>query len=164
VTVVTTLVCFFHLHARLRARRAPGIPCALCLRRNHAARTRNYIHANQRVAGMRARLQAPRSNPSLRRAMDCFAYVRNDDSVVIVRHSRTKYGVAYARLCREYTPTTSRHRQRRGHQHVRVKNASTFADHLAVLIPIRCGLWLGRQQMDALAAYAGSLRLKWRFL
>jgi hypothetical protein len=29
VTVVTTLVCFFHLHARLRARRAPGIPCAL---------------------------------------------------------------------------------------------------------------------------------------
>src|SRR6266436_7577515 len=31
VTVVTMLVCFFHLHARLRARRAPGIPCALCL-------------------------------------------------------------------------------------------------------------------------------------
>src|SRR6186997_1032109 len=30
VTVVTTLVCFFHLHARLRAHRAPGIPCALC--------------------------------------------------------------------------------------------------------------------------------------
>jgi hypothetical protein len=29
VTVVTTLVCFFILHARLRARRAPGIPCAL---------------------------------------------------------------------------------------------------------------------------------------
>jgi hypothetical protein len=29
VTVVTTLVCFFHLHARLRAHRAPGIPCAL---------------------------------------------------------------------------------------------------------------------------------------
>ena len=33
VTVVTTLVCFFHLHARLRAHRAPGIPCALCLSR-----------------------------------------------------------------------------------------------------------------------------------
>jgi hypothetical protein len=30
VTVVTMLVCFFILHARLRARRAPGIPCALC--------------------------------------------------------------------------------------------------------------------------------------
>jgi hypothetical protein len=29
VTVVTTLVCFFTLHARLRAHRAPGIPCAL---------------------------------------------------------------------------------------------------------------------------------------
>jgi hypothetical protein len=29
VTVVTMLVCFFILHARLRARRAPGIPCAL---------------------------------------------------------------------------------------------------------------------------------------
>ena len=28
--VVTMLVCFFHLHARLRVRRAPGIPCALC--------------------------------------------------------------------------------------------------------------------------------------
>src|SRR6266513_2624695 len=34
VTVVTTLVCFtYHLHARLRAHRAPGIPCALCNRR-----------------------------------------------------------------------------------------------------------------------------------
>jgi hypothetical protein len=30
VTVVTMLVCFFILHARLRAHRAPGIPCALC--------------------------------------------------------------------------------------------------------------------------------------
>src|ERR1700723_1929268 len=29
VTVVTTLVCFFTLHTRLRAHRAPGIPCAL---------------------------------------------------------------------------------------------------------------------------------------
>jgi hypothetical protein len=29
VTVVTMLVCFFILHARPRARRAPGIPCAL---------------------------------------------------------------------------------------------------------------------------------------
>jgi hypothetical protein len=30
VTVVTMLVCFFILHARLRAHQAPGIPCALC--------------------------------------------------------------------------------------------------------------------------------------
>jgi hypothetical protein len=29
LTVVTMLVCFFILHARLRARRASGIPCAL---------------------------------------------------------------------------------------------------------------------------------------
>jgi hypothetical protein len=29
VTVVTLLVCFFILHARLRAHRAPGIPCVL---------------------------------------------------------------------------------------------------------------------------------------
>src|SRR6266403_2605086 len=33
VTVVTTLVCFFILHARLRVHRAPGIPCALYFRR-----------------------------------------------------------------------------------------------------------------------------------
>jgi len=33
VTVVTTLVWFFHFHARLRVHRAPGIPCALHLRR-----------------------------------------------------------------------------------------------------------------------------------
>jgi hypothetical protein len=29
VTVVTMLVCFFHLHMRPRAHRASGIPCAL---------------------------------------------------------------------------------------------------------------------------------------
>ena len=33
VTVVTTLVCFFHLHARLRVHWVPGIPCALCYQR-----------------------------------------------------------------------------------------------------------------------------------
>src|SRR6266404_9951468 len=32
--VVTTLVCFFNLHARLRVQLAPGIPCALCLSRD----------------------------------------------------------------------------------------------------------------------------------
>jgi len=30
VAVVTTLVCFIHLHARLRVHWASGIPCALC--------------------------------------------------------------------------------------------------------------------------------------
>src|SRR5215471_12627233 len=30
--VVTTLVCFLLLHARLRVRSAPGFPCALCSR------------------------------------------------------------------------------------------------------------------------------------
>ena len=33
VTVVIMLVCFLILHARLRVHRAPGIPCALRLRR-----------------------------------------------------------------------------------------------------------------------------------
>ena len=33
VTVVTTLVCFFHLHARPRVHWVPGIPCALCFLR-----------------------------------------------------------------------------------------------------------------------------------
>jgi hypothetical protein len=33
VTVVITLVCFFILHARLRAQRAPGIPAPSLLRR-----------------------------------------------------------------------------------------------------------------------------------
>src|SRR6476620_175722 len=33
VTVVTMLVCFLHLHARLWVHRAPGIPCALCFLR-----------------------------------------------------------------------------------------------------------------------------------
>src|SRR3974390_644640 len=33
VPVVTVLVCFFQLHARLRAGKTPGIPCALLLSR-----------------------------------------------------------------------------------------------------------------------------------
>jgi hypothetical protein len=52
VTVVTMLVCFFILHARLRVRRAPGIPCALWLEQGNSgkprvhrtARMRNCIH------------------------------------------------------------------------------------------------------------------------
>jgi hypothetical protein len=39
-SVVATLVCFFHLHARLRAQRAPGIPCALCFEAKDSCMTR----------------------------------------------------------------------------------------------------------------------------
>jgi len=49
VTVVTMLVCFFHLHARPRARLAPGIPCALCfLRANDFAKPRTHRAAGSR--------------------------------------------------------------------------------------------------------------------
>jgi hypothetical protein len=52
VTVVTTLVCFFTLHTRLRAHRAPGIPCSLWsfrgrfpakLEHNLLARSRSHV-------------------------------------------------------------------------------------------------------------------------
>src|SRR5437763_11941270 len=42
VTVVTMLVCFFILHARLRVHRAPGIPCALSLWAKHSCTTRAH--------------------------------------------------------------------------------------------------------------------------
>src|SRR5258706_11439111 len=50
VTVVTTLVCFFHLHARPRARWAPGIPCALMIfrRRDVPEKTRAKRAARSR--------------------------------------------------------------------------------------------------------------------
>jgi hypothetical protein len=38
--VVTTLVCFLFLRTRLRVRRAPGIPCALCFRGRDDFKTR----------------------------------------------------------------------------------------------------------------------------
>jgi hypothetical protein len=56
VTVVIMLVCFFILHARLRARRAPGIPCALLNLQGakvharlglSAPRERNWLFENQ---------------------------------------------------------------------------------------------------------------------
>src|SRR5882724_2723239 len=59
------LVCFFHLHARLRVRLAPGFPCALCgsegrridrTRAIHAAGTRTYASPS---------LRAKRSNPAI---------------------------------------------------------------------------------------------------
>src|SRR5258705_13438506 len=49
VTVVTMLVYFFHLYARLRVHRAPGIPCALCL----SGRTVLAKPRAHRAAGMR---------------------------------------------------------------------------------------------------------------
>jgi hypothetical protein len=52
VTVVTMLVYFFHLYARLRVHRAPGIPCALCL----SGRTVLAKPRAHRAAGMRSRI------------------------------------------------------------------------------------------------------------
>jgi hypothetical protein len=40
VTVVTTLVWFYFFHARLRAHRAPGIPCALSFKGSTKNKTR----------------------------------------------------------------------------------------------------------------------------
>src|SRR5438067_11187980 len=51
VTVVTMLVCSFILHARLRARRAPGIPCALSLWVKHSCTTRAHRVARTRRCG-----------------------------------------------------------------------------------------------------------------
>jgi len=50
VPVVTTLVCFFILHARLRVYRAPGIPCALPF----GGRVERTNPGVKRAAGMRA--------------------------------------------------------------------------------------------------------------
>jgi len=38
VPVVTTLVCFFHSHARLRVHWASGIPCALFFEGHRSAK------------------------------------------------------------------------------------------------------------------------------
>jgi hypothetical protein len=46
--VVTLLVCFFISHARLRVRRASGIPCALCCRREIVGKARAYGVARRR--------------------------------------------------------------------------------------------------------------------
>src|SRR5438552_6813088 len=84
VTVVTTLVRFSILRARLRAQRAPGIPCALFVFEGHrlaklgrgAARVQTRVsrHCEERLR---------RSNPDCVRGaiLDCFAIARND-----VRH------------------------------------------------------------------------------
>src|SRR3954463_1485480 len=76
VTVVTMLVCFFILHARLRARRAPGIPCALILlgRTIHASLGRRGVAGTKRrvygvsggglLSGARVPLTSGRALPS----------------------------------------------------------------------------------------------------
>src|ERR1700676_5644829 len=87
VTVVTTLVCSFYLHARLRAHRAPGIPCALCIerRRFHARLGRIAPRDCERAfdviarsdlsaVAQRAKAEATRqSRILLVVAMECFA-------------------------------------------------------------------------------------------
>jgi hypothetical protein len=65
VTVVTTLVCFFILHARLRAHRAPGIPCALCIQGEWFMHTR--AHRRREIAELHSpslRGAKRRSNPA----------------------------------------------------------------------------------------------------
>ena len=72
------LVCFVFLHARLRAHRAPGIPCALYFRGRDVLAKLARIARRDRgvVSGIRATsLRAQRSNPLLLSGclMDCFA-------------------------------------------------------------------------------------------
>ena len=60
VTVVTMLVCFFILHARLRVHWAPGIPCALCFLwangfcKNSGASRREIAEAHLEFTSLRA--------------------------------------------------------------------------------------------------------------
>jgi hypothetical protein len=75
VTVVIMLVCFIHLHARLRAHQAPGIPCALYLwaegfLHDPGASCRGKAELYLDVI---ARSEATKQSISLFRAMDCFA-------------------------------------------------------------------------------------------
>src|ERR1700722_2969521 len=66
VTVVTTLVCFFHLHARLRAQRAPGIPCALCFEgRNYWQTSDASRRENAKLYPRHCEERKRRSNPLL---------------------------------------------------------------------------------------------------
>ena len=46
----TYSVCFFHLHPRLRAQRAPGIPCALSFRRDEDVSNDSRLSARDREA------------------------------------------------------------------------------------------------------------------
>jgi hypothetical protein len=73
-------VCFFILHARLRAHRAPGIPCALWAKDKCKTRT-------HRAAGMQTLVIASDAKQSsflpffTQRKLDCFVAraPRNDD-------------------------------------------------------------------------------------
>jgi hypothetical protein len=74
VTVVTTLVCSLNSHTRLRAQRAPGIPCALRLERAlcSAKLARNARRDRETVSGclkiQRVCTQTHSSCPGLTRA------------------------------------------------------------------------------------------------
>src|SRR6478736_2321739 len=50
--VVTTLVCFFVSHARLRVHWPPGFPCALCSQRGETILTRLGRHAPRECGGL----------------------------------------------------------------------------------------------------------------
>src|SRR5258706_16400546 len=69
VTVVTTLVCFFISHARLRAHWAPGIPCALC-----------YL-------GARMDFAKPRAHRAAGSRMHIWKWQENGDSLGVSRRS-----------------------------------------------------------------------------
>src|SRR5947199_10472277 len=76
VTVVTMLVCFFILHARLRVHRAPGIPCALSFGPNDSCTTRAHRAAGSSrcvLPSSRGAEATKRSSFLLRGSMDCFA-------------------------------------------------------------------------------------------
>jgi hypothetical protein len=88
--VVTTLVCFFISHARLRVHWAPGIPHALSGAEDHAQLGRiaprecgcvseyNVIACDKREAFAQGSNATKQSIISLRRPMDCFAGACND--------------------------------------------------------------------------------------
>jgi hypothetical protein len=73
--VVTSLVCFFISHARLRVQRAPGIPCALCCRGRFTQSSGASRRENAEVClCVIARSEATKQSIlPLRGEMDCFA-------------------------------------------------------------------------------------------
>src|SRR3954462_8422587 len=120
VTVVTMLVCFLILHARLRAHRAPGIPCALCSfganwlieTRAHARRDGEGVSEISAVVIASAAKQAIFDLATLRRGLLRFA--RNDGKkcrrawlAEIAIRARTKGPVPSPRLRSE--PLTQQH-------------------------------------------------------
>jgi hypothetical protein len=68
VTVVTMLVCFFILHARLRVHWASGIPCALCFRGRIVLQTSGA--SRREIAEARLEFTSLRANGSRECAPD----------------------------------------------------------------------------------------------